>query len=114
MTLCLFAQAESAGDSVLMQFLVENWPVLLPVALGFGAIYLLLPQARRKKPIWAGGLVAIAIVFGAMVLVRTDAQSMVAAVLRFMPAGIAIVGGVMMITAEQSGPRGPLFRGWWC
>jgi NADH-quinone oxidoreductase subunit J len=98
MVFFLIAQAEPAKG--LTPFLKENWLVLLPVVLGFAAIYLLLPQARRVKPIWGGVLAAVALIFGAGVLIRTDAL-LVEALLFYAFAGIAISGGVMMITQKN-------------
>ena len=84
-----------------MPFLQENWLVLLPCVVGFAAIYLLLPQAGRTKPIWAGGLAGVAFLFGVAVLIRTGTSTLDSLVfLAF--ASIAVVGGVMMIT--QSNP----------
>ena len=88
-----------------MPFLHENWLVLLPPVVGFAAVYLLLPQVRRAKPIWGGALAALALVLGAATLVHADTSTMEAQIeslLFFAFAGIAIVGGVMMIT--QSNP----------
>jgi NADH-quinone oxidoreductase subunit J len=99
MPLFVFADAEPARG--IMPFLQESWLLLLPPVLGFAAIYLLLPKARRAKPIWGGVLAAIAIILGAAVLVRTDAI-VVEAILFYAFAGIAVVAGVMMIT--QSNP----------
>jgi NADH-quinone oxidoreductase subunit J len=84
-----------------MPFLQENWLLLMPPVLGFVAIYLLLPKARRAKPIWGGVLAALALILGAAVLVRTDA-SWQESILFYAFAGIAVVAGVMMIT--QSNP----------
>lgn len=98
MSFSLFADAELAKG--LMPFLKENWLVLLPVVLGFAAIYVLLPQARRVKPIWGGALAAAALILGAGVLIRTDTL-FVESLLFYAFAGIAIVGGVMMITQKN-------------
>ena len=84
-----------------MPALSENWPVFLPCVMGFGAIFLLLPQARRARPVWGVALSALALIFGAVVLIRTD-TSIVESVLFFGFAGIAIAAGVMMIS--QSNP----------
>jgi NADH-quinone oxidoreductase subunit J len=98
MSFFLIAQTEARG---LGPFLSENWPVLLPPVLGFAAIYLLLPRARRLKPLWGGVLAALALVVGAAVLIRADYFD-VESLLFYAFAGIAIGGGVMMIT--QSNP----------
>jgi NADH-quinone oxidoreductase subunit J len=95
----LFADTETPKG--VMPFFKENWLALLPIVLGFAAVYVLLPKARRSKPIWGALAAAVALVFGAAVLVRSDA-ALVEAVLFYSFAGIAIVGGVMMIA--QSNP----------
>jgi NADH:ubiquinone oxidoreductase subunit 6 (subunit J) len=99
MSLIVFAETEAPTG--LMPFLQESWLLLMPAVLGFVAIYLLLPKARRAKPIWGGVLAALALIVGAAVLVRTDAIWQ-ESILFYAFAGIAIVAGVMMIT--QSNP----------
>jgi NADH-quinone oxidoreductase subunit J len=99
MSLLLLADAEPARG--LGPFFVENWLVLLPCVLGFVAIYLLLPGIKRIKPIWGGMLAAFALIFGAAVLIRTG-TSTIESLLFLAFAGIAIAGGIMMIT--QSNP----------
>ena len=79
-----------------------NWMAVLPPVLGFIAIYLLLPQARRwMSPLWAGALAALAIVLGAVVLIRSETV-LAESILFYAFAGGAITGGVMMIA--QSNP----------
>lgn len=82
-------------------FLRENWVILLPFALGFVAIYLLLPRAGRLRPIWGGILAAVALVLAGDLLIRTEGFT-VETLLFYVFAGIAVVGGGMMIT--QSNP----------
>ena len=84
-----------------MVFLGENGLVLFPCVLGFAAIYLLLPKARRSKPILGGALAALALVSGAAFLIRTDTFA-IESLLFFAFAGAAIVAGVLMIA--QSNP----------
>jgi NADH-quinone oxidoreductase subunit J len=91
----LFAETEPVKG--LMPFLQENWLALLPTVLGFTAIYLLLPRARRSTPIWGGMLAAAALAFGAAVLIRIGSVS-VESLLFYAFAGLAIASGVMMIT----------------
>jgi NADH:ubiquinone oxidoreductase subunit 6 (subunit J) len=99
MSFCLFAETESARG--LGPFLRENWFVVLPCALGFAAIYLMLPGARRTRPAWAGGLAGLALALGAITLVRTGAST-IETVLFLAFAGAAVTAGVVMIT--QSNP----------
>ena len=91
----LFADAEPGKG--LLPFLTENWLLLLPPILGFGAIYALLPKARQSKPFFGGAVAVIAIVFGALVLIRSDAN-LVESLLFYAFSGLAILAGGMMIT----------------
>jgi NADH-quinone oxidoreductase subunit J len=83
-----------------MVFLQENWLLLLPAVLGFAAIYFLLPKARRSTPLWGGALAAVALILGAVVLIRTEAQ-MPEAILFYSFSGLAILSGGMMITQRN-------------
>jgi NADH-quinone oxidoreductase subunit J len=94
----LFADAENARG--VMPFLKENWLLLLPPVIGFAAIYFLLPKARRATPIWAGVGVALAMILGAVILVRTDTIWQ-ESLLFYAFAGLAIAAGVMMITQKN-------------
>jgi NADH-quinone oxidoreductase subunit J len=94
MSFLLFADAETPG------LLRENWPVLLPVVLGFAAIYLLLPQGSRRMPIWAGALAGFAVILGAAFLVRNETV-WPETLLFYAFAGSAIGSGVMMITQKN-------------
>ena len=81
-------------------FLRENWAVLLPVVIGFAAIYLLLPQASRRTPIWAGALAGFAVILGAALLVRNETVWQ-ETLLFWAFAGGAVGSGVMMITQKN-------------
>jgi NADH-quinone oxidoreductase subunit J len=94
----LFAEAETTGG--ILSFLKESWPLLVPPALGFAAIYLMLPKARRSVPLVGGFLAAAALVLGAAVLVRTQTFP-VESVLFFAFSGIAIAAGVMMLVQRN-------------
>lgn len=94
----LFADAENVRG--VMPFLQENWLLLVPPVIGFVAIYLLLPKARRATPIWAGIGVALAMILGAIILVRTDTIWQ-ESLLFYAFAGLAIGAAVMMITQKN-------------
>jgi NADH:ubiquinone oxidoreductase subunit 6 (subunit J) len=93
----LFADAEPGG---LLPFLRENWLLILPIVLGFGAIYALLPKARRSKPFWGIVVSAVALLLGALFVLRMDVGP-VEAFLFYAFAGLAIVSGGMMITQKN-------------
>ena len=94
MTTFLIADAESARS-----FWGEHWRALLPVAVGFVAIYLLLPRVRRSRPVIGGALAATAVILGATLLLRMDVS--IESLLFFAFAGSAIIGGVMMISQKN-------------
>lgn len=96
-----FVFADADPPTGALPFLQENWLILLPIALGFVAIYLLVPRVRRLRALWGGALAAAALILGALVLVRTD-TIWEETVLFYAFAGIAISAGVMMIA--QSNP----------
>src|SRR5437899_555266 len=95
MSMYLFGDIEPARG--LIPFLYDNWLLLLPPVLGFAGIYLLLPQARRRPPIWGGVLAALGLILGASVFLRTETP-LVETVLFYAFAGIAIAAGIMMLT----------------
>ncbi|MBM3993559.1 MAG: hypothetical protein FJ303_05325 [Planctomycetes bacterium] len=95
-SLLLFADGEGVRG-----FFRENWLVLLPCALGFVAIYLLMPRANRLPALWGGVLAGLALILGGFVLARSQVFS-VETILFLAFSGLAIAAGVMMIT--QSNP----------
>ena len=99
MSFFLFADTEPARG--LVPFLKEYGLILVPCALAFIGIYLLLPRAKRIKPISGGALTAAAFILGATTLVR-GGTSTLETMLFLAFAGVAIAAGVMMIT--QSNP----------
>ncbi len=96
-----FLFADNESGPTLMAFLRESWLLLVPPVLGFGAIYLRFPKARRARPIWGGVLAALAMIVGAAVFLRIDAR-WEESILFYAFAGLAVAAGVMMIT--QSNP----------
>jgi NADH:ubiquinone oxidoreductase subunit 6 (subunit J) len=93
----LFADAEPGG---LLPFLRENWLLILPIVLGFGAIYALLPKARRSRPFWGIVVSAIALLLGGVFVLRMHVGP-VETLLFYAFAGLAIVSGGMMITQKN-------------
>src|SRR5262245_43735208 len=94
----IFADAEPMRG--VLPFLQENWLLLLPPVLGFAAIYLLLPKARRLTPLWGGTAAALALILGAVVLIRTE-TAVAESVLFYAFSGLAIGAGGMMITQKN-------------
>ena len=93
----LFGDSENGG---LLAFLQGNWHLVLAPALGFGAIYALLPTTRRSSVLWAGGVAALALIFGAAILIRTGAGA-AESFLFYAFSGLAIVSAGMMITQKN-------------
>jgi NADH:ubiquinone oxidoreductase subunit 6 (subunit J) len=98
----LFLQAEAPGGGLhLGRFVAEFWPILVPVALGLAAIYLLLPRAYRYPPLWGGLLGGLAVVVAGWWLIHFEVASP-EAVLFYAFALIAVGAAGLMLT--QSNP----------
>jgi NADH:ubiquinone oxidoreductase subunit 6 (subunit J) len=79
----------------------EYWFILLPSALGFVAVYLLLPQVRRSRPAWAAALGGLSLVLSGILLGhRTGIAA--ETFLFYCFAAVAVVGGGLLVT--QSNP----------
>jgi NADH:ubiquinone oxidoreductase subunit 6 (subunit J) len=87
---------ETLGD-----FLREFWPIVIPVCLGLVAVYFLLPQVRRRPPLWGALLGGLALVFAGWSLIRAEAD-LAETILFYAFSGVAIIAGVLLVT--QSNP----------
>ncbi len=76
------------------------WPMWLTAALGFGGIYGLLPQAGRSKPIWAGFLVAAAVLFAGVAVFHLEAV-WPEKILFYSFSFLAVFGGVLMLAQKN-------------
>ena len=90
----------AGGYAKLSRFVQDNWPILLPVALGFFGVYFLLPQVRRSKPVLGGMLAGLALLLGGWYLVSVDAV-WPERLLFYTFSGSAIVGGALLITLKN-------------
>lgn len=95
--LTLFLQAEPVRHGSLRQLVDENWPILVLALVGVIGIYLLMPQPGRRRLAWGALAGAVGLVAGGVVLIRTE-MALAEAILFYAFAGIAIIGGVMLIT----------------
>src|SRR5262245_20443715 len=97
----LFSQAKTPERGYdLALFLERFWPILVVSALGFVAVWLLLPRVRRYPGVFglmAGGL---ALVLAGLWLVRPE-PVLVENVLFYTFAGMAVLFGGMMISQSQ-------------
>jgi NADH:ubiquinone oxidoreductase subunit 6 (subunit J) len=93
MDLTLLADAEPS-------YLVGLWPVVLPVALGAAAVYLLLPRARPFAPAWGALAAALAVLSASWLLVWGKAFSP-EVILFYAFAGLAIVSGGLLVTQRN-------------
>jgi NADH:ubiquinone oxidoreductase subunit 6 (subunit J) len=82
-------------------FLGSYWPILLPTVLGFVAVYLLLPGARRTPPVWSAVAGAVALLSAVVFLIHATGP-WPEALLFYGFAGVAVLSGSLMIT--QSNP----------
>src|SRR5437660_1148417 len=89
-----------ASDSSLEYFLQVYWPIVVPVVLGAVGVYFLLPQAGRFKPLWGALVCAVAFVAAGVLLVHAD-MVLPETILFYAFSGIAVMGGVMLITQKN-------------
>lgn len=92
-----------------MTWLSEHWSLVIFVALGFAAVWILLPQARLR-PVGAGlasGLIAL-IVGGNAFLQATGGEWFPADLLFYLFAGFAVLAAACMITH-----RNPVYSALW-
>jgi NADH:ubiquinone oxidoreductase subunit 6 (subunit J) len=81
-------------------FFADYWPMLVPVILGGAAIYLLLPQARPRSPLWGAliGGAALLIAGGSLIHAENDLAE---TILFYAFAGVAVVAGVLLVTLRN-------------
>jgi NADH-quinone oxidoreductase subunit J len=84
----------------LRQFVADHWPQLLPVALGYCGIYLLLPRVRRSRPVLGALLAALALLLGGWYAVRLEVV-LAERILFYAFAGSALVGGALLISRKN-------------
>jgi len=78
----------------------ELWPIILPLAPGAGAIYLLLPRPRPFSPLWGGLLGGLALLLTGWFLLRVgelDSET----VLFYAFSTIAVVSGTLLVTQHN-------------
>src|SRR5262245_31390119 len=76
------------------------WAIVLPVALGAIAVYLLLPRPRRYSP-WLGMTAAASAVAAAGFLLFRNDRPMVETVVFYVFAIIAVVAGGLLVTQRN-------------
>jgi NADH:ubiquinone oxidoreductase subunit 6 (subunit J) len=82
------------------QFIQDDWPLLLPVALGFLAVYMLLPRVRHDWLVPGALAGAAALGVGGLLLIQREFAT-VEAVLFYSFSGIAIVGAGLMLAQHN-------------
>jgi NADH-quinone oxidoreductase subunit J len=81
-------------------FVQDHWPILLPVALGFIGVYLLLPRVRRSLPALGALCAGVALLMGGWLIVHLEVV-LPEKILFYAFAGVAIAGGVLLITLKN-------------
>ncbi|MCI0642393.1 MAG: NADH-quinone oxidoreductase subunit J [Gemmataceae bacterium] len=84
----------------MQSFLQQYWPLLLPAALGFLGVYLLLPRPGRSLPLLGALAGGAALLAAGFFVVRLPA-SIPESILFYAFAGVALLGGAMMITQKN-------------
>ncbi len=85
----------------LLRFLVDNWPITLVAALGFAAVYLLLPRPRAAGRAAGVAAAVLALVLAGVLIVGATAATP-EVVLFYAFAGTAVLSGGLLVT--QSNP----------
>src|SRR5262245_26492950 len=100
MTPLLMQVPRTSRASEAAETLAQYWPVFVPVVLGFVAVYLLLPRARRYPPLYAAAAAGLALVAAGRLLIRQDAV-LVENILFYIFAGLAIAFGGLMVSQRN-------------
>lgn len=95
--LALFAQAERMDAAL---FLRENWRILLPLALGFVGIYLLLPRVKQTSAILGGAIAGSGLVLAGLWWTHYEAF-WVDRVLFYAFAGLSVFGAGLMLSQHN-------------
>jgi NADH:ubiquinone oxidoreductase subunit 6 (subunit J) len=93
----LAADPAAPGTTGLGGLVREFWPILVPVILGFAAIYLMLPRARGYYPLWGALIGGVALIFAGWSLIRAE-EDLAETILFYAFAAVAIAAGVLLIT----------------
>jgi NADH:ubiquinone oxidoreductase subunit 6 (subunit J) len=96
----LGADDSSSPGAALGDFVRTFWPILVPLVLGFGAVYLLLPRARSYPPLGGALCGAAALVLGGWGLIHAE-PDLAETILFYAFSAVAIVGGVLLITLRN-------------
>src|SRR5262249_46582302 len=86
--------------AVLGEFVGLFWPVLLAVALGLAAGYLLLPPPRGYPALWGAVAGVLGLIVAGWLLIRAEVFS-AEAVLFYGFSALAVVGGVLLVTQRN-------------
>ncbi len=97
----LFSQVDRPPRFAIDLFLREDWRIVLPLALGFVGVYLLLPRPKRTSPIFAGALAGLGLVLAGLWWTRYQGI-WVEQILFYSFAGLAVLGAGLML--GQSNP----------
>jgi len=82
-------------------FLLRHWKLLVPLALAFAAVTMLLPRPRHRAIVWGGVCGLAALILAGCFWVRWDNPVSPEVVLFYAFSGMAILGGVSMIAQRN-------------
>ena len=84
----------------MFDFLWQYWSALLPAALGFAGIYLLLPRLEKSYRLLGAALAGVGLLAAGWFLVGTDAV-LPETILFYAFSGLAILGGGLMLAQHN-------------
>ena len=96
----LFSQTDRPPLFAIDVFLKENWRIVLPLALGFVGVYLLLPRPKRTSAIVSGALAGVGLVLAGSWWTHFEGI-WVEQILFYSFSGLAILGAGMMLSQKN-------------
>jgi NADH-quinone oxidoreductase subunit J len=96
----LFAQNDAPPSRGLDVLFRENWRTIVPLALAFVGVYLLLPRVRRSQPLLGGALAGIGIALAGLWWIRPEAI-WIDNLLFYSFAALATIGGLLMLSQRN-------------
>lgn len=86
--------------AALADFISRFWPILIPIVLGFGAVFLLLPRVRAYPPLWGAVLGGFTLLFAGWAVIWTE-PTWEESLLFYAFSAIALIAGTLLVTQRN-------------